>query len=296
MRTTARITDGINPGPLDQSIKARQDAAAPLGLSTREQVTRLTLSRADKSLRIARLRRLVLGAAEQQTEHLQRTGHRYRAAMLTLTYAPDHEWQPRQVSALMQRIRDYLHRRGHALRALWVMELHKSGRPHYHVMLWLPKGVTLPKPDKRGWWPHGSTRIEWARRPVAYLSKYTSKGADTGAEFPKGARIYGIYGCPVNLAWWRAPGWMRRIAEKKNVIRRLPGGWWAVPKLAMAWRSPWQVINVTGADVEIEWVGWSATDVLPLWLLEERLRPAPKIAKPPKRAGWLRHEDVYGLS
>lgn len=273
MRNTPQIGAGINPGPLDQAIRARTERAGPLGLSTCEQVTRVHLSRADRSMRINKLRRLVLGAAGQFQEHLQRERVRHKAAMLTLTYAPDQEWQPRQISRLMQCIRDYLHRRGAKLRAVWVMELHKSGRPHYHVLLWLPRGITLPKPDKRGWWKHGSTRIEWARKPAAYLSKYASKGADGSADFPKGARIYGIYGCPVHLGWWRAPGWMRKIAEPKNVIRRMPGGWWAVPKLAHAWRSPWRVLNVSGADIEIEWTGWTATDILPLWLLEARLKP-----------------------
>lgn len=217
------------------------------------------------------MRRVVLGGAGEINEHLQRERRRFRAAMITLTYAPDVEWQPRQISRLMQCIRDWLHRRGHKLRACWVLELTKAGRPHYHVVVWLPRGLTLPKPDKRGWWPAGSTRIEWARRPVGYLAKYTSKGAEGPVAIPKGARICGIYGCPVHLGWWRAPAWLRTIAEPRNVIRRMPGGWWAVPRFAHAWRSPWRVIHVGEGSVEVEWVGWSSQDVIPLWNLERGL-------------------------
>ena len=60
------------------------------------------------------------------------------------------------------------------LHYVWVLELTKRGRPHYHVLFWLPKGVSMPKADKQGWWKHGMTR-SGGHSPVGYLCKYTSK-------------------------------------------------------------------------------------------------------------------------
>ena len=61
---------------------------------------------------------------------------------------------------------------------VWVLELTKRGRPHYHVLFWLPRGISMPKADKQGWWRHGMTNTVPARSPVGYLCKYTSKGID----------------------------------------------------------------------------------------------------------------------
>ena len=58
---------------------------------------------------------------------------------------------------------------------------------------WLPKGVSMPKADKQGWWKHGMTRSEWAHSPVGYLCKYTSKGIDfdSWGKLPRGGRLFG---------------------------------------------------------------------------------------------------------
>ena len=80
--------------------------------------------------------------------------------MLTLTYREVGAWHPRHISELLQRVRVWLRRRGERLRYVWVGELQQRGALHYHVLCWLPRGLTLPKPDKQGWWTHGSTRIE----------------------------------------------------------------------------------------------------------------------------------------
>lgn len=257
----------LAPPPLPGYLVERTDQARSLGLSEGQQVTRRVFSRTPAIRRLSRMRRLVLGAADHIQAAATHGGKRCKPAMVTLTYRPDADWRPRQISALMQRIRDYLARRGAKLRAIWVLELHRSGRPHYHVLIWLPKGVTLPKPDKQGWWPHGHTRIEWARRAVAYLSKYTSKGNIDPAELPRGARVYGIYGAPLRLDWYRAPAWLRQIARVGQTIRRELGGWWGVEELAHAWRSPWRLVRMTEAEVEVEWVGWTPADVMDLWTL-----------------------------
>lgn len=116
---------------------------------------------------------------------------------LTLTYADADAWSPRQVSACIKRIREWARRRGVPISYAWVCELQKRGAPHYHIIIVVPRGVRLPKPDKCGWWSYGYTRIELARHRggvVAYLQKYMSKGGHVRGEarLPKGARAYAV--------------------------------------------------------------------------------------------------------
>lgn len=181
--------------------------------------------------RLSRMRRSILTTAAAHAEDLD--GYRRRAAMVTFTYAPGFEWSPRHLSEYVRRVRKWQLRRTRApLRYVWVLELTKAGVPHYHMVVWLPRGLTLPKPDKAGHWPHGSTRIEWARRAVSYLAKYVSKAGpcvEAGA-MPRGARLYGSGGLsPVARSWraWRlAPGWVRSIWTVQDRPRRATGGGW----------------------------------------------------------------------
>ena len=116
--------------------------------------------------------------------------------MVTLTYRDDVDWSPRQVSNYLKCVREWARRKGIFIHYVWVLELTKRGRPHYHVLFWLPKGVSMPKADKQGWWKHGMTRSEWAYSPVGYLCKYTSKGID----FDSWGKIASWWS-PV-WAWW----------------------------------------------------------------------------------------------
>lgn len=243
-------------------------AAQRLGLSNTQQVVPQKIPRDPQTKRIRRLRRVVPGASEQITAWMQARKHRYRAVMVTLTYAPGHSWQPRHISTYLNHVRRWLHHRGGKLRAVWVMELQKRGAPHYHVIIWLPRGLTLPMADKQGWWPHGMSNQIWARKPVNYLTKYASKVDSKGGAFPPGARIFGVHGCPIHLGWWRAPQWLRAIAEPGWKVCKRYGSWWCIEELAYALRSPWRVPYVAMDHVEIFWHGWDPQDTLPLWLLE----------------------------
>jgi hypothetical protein len=187
-------------------------------------------------------------AAEMHNRDSVRGGFRVKVAMLTLTYRPDAEYSPRQVTELQDCITDYLRHRGHQFRGVWVLELTKAGRPHYHLLLWLPRGVTLPKPDSRGWWPHGMTKIEWARNAVGYLVKYASKAKDewqSGATFPAGARLFGIRGlgqARPEYTHAMRPFWMReRVALGDRVIRCRGGGFVNV-STGEAFLSPWVIV------------------------------------------------------
>lgn len=196
--------------------------------------------------RARRCRRAVLTAARLHVQEVPR----WRVAMLTLTYRPDVDWQPGHVTALAKRMRDWLRRRGHELRYVRVAELTRAGRVHYHMLVWLPRGITLPKPDKQGWWPHGSTRIEWARRAIGYLAKYASKVEDfaagpEGRAFPRGLRLYAVGGLSGRArrirAWWMLPAWLRDEWGSEHWPRRAVGGGW-VSRLTGDWLpSPWRV-------------------------------------------------------
>jgi hypothetical protein len=158
-------------------------------------------------------------------------------------------------------MRKWLSRRGHRMSYVWVAEI-QSGRfkrtgdavLHYHVMIWLPKGLSLPKPDKQGWWRHGSTKIEWARNPVGYMAKYSSKGGDCSAKFPKGARIHGCGGLQgeqrQEAGYWRRPRWLREATSIQDQVRRQIGGGWIDLDTGEYYESPW-VVTFEGGGVWI---------------------------------------------
>lgn len=187
---------------------------------------------ARRKARVARLRRQVGFAARG---HLAQHRPGFRddyVAMVTLTYRKLDEWNPRHLSDALRQARAWLKERGQSLRYVWVAELQKRGALHYHVAVWLPSGVMLPKFDVQGWWPHGSTNVEQAKAAVPYLMKYLSKGMDT-LGFPKGARIHGAGGLEEGIrrakAWLGFPAFVKARADCMDAWKRAPGGGWSSP-------------------------------------------------------------------
>lgn len=203
-------------------------------------------------MRFSKLKRRTITAARLHQEAVQKGGFRGRWAFLTLTYADPDGWRSRHLSDLFDHIRKWLSRRSRQLAYVWVAEIQlgrfmRTGDAviHYHVMLWLPNGLTLPKPDKRGWWRHGMTKIEWARNPVGYMAKYSSKG-DGPAKFPKGARIHGTGGLcgeqRQEASYWRRPSWLREATTMSDQVRRRVGGGWLNVETGEIFESPWRVV------------------------------------------------------
>jgi hypothetical protein len=135
-----------------------------------------------------------------------------------------------------------------------VLEFQKSGNPHYHLLLWLPLGITLPKPDKRGWWPCGFTKIEWAKNAVGYIAKYASKG-DSLVQPAKGARMHGNGGMTgqalLEQRWWKLPQWLREDhdVQPSDGVRRAAvgtGGGFVNPNSGEVFKSPWVVFFERG--------------------------------------------------
>lgn len=201
-----------------------------------------------QQMRLRRLRRAVITSARLHQAALTSTKTRFRAAMLTLTYADIDGWKPQHIKDFLRHVRQFLNRKGIKFRYIWIAELQERGAVHYHIMLWLPRGFTLPMPDKRGWWTHGNTKIEWARKPVAYLAKYASKTHSKGGSMPRGIRLFGIGGLELEdrreRSWWMLPQYIRNIdgvpndEEQAELVqtartigntKRAKGGGWLTP-------------------------------------------------------------------
>ena len=209
--------------------------------------------------RAKRMRKSVITGARLHEQEANEAAFRGRWAMLTTTYRDDVDISPRDVSGLLRHVRGHFNRMARrrygaaapVFRYVWVLELTKRLRPHYHLLFWLPKGVRLPMPDKRGWWPHGSTRIEWAKYAVGYIAKYASKFCPESAfHLPKGFRTHGLGGLNVEskreLRWWKSPIDAREALGVFADIRKCVGGYF--DKLTGEfWPSPWRVsINQFG--------------------------------------------------
>jgi hypothetical protein len=152
--------------------------------------------------------------------------------MVTLTYRGDNDdWRPRHVSDYVRRVREWFKDRcpSEKLRYVWVAELQQRGVIHYHAVFFLPEGVSMPRADKRGWWPHGMTNTLKATAPVAYLMKYASKvESKTVGGFPRGARIYGLGGLSsVGAAlkrWCLWPAYVQGNASVNDAFKPAEGG------------------------------------------------------------------------
>lgn len=181
-------------------------------------------------------------------------GSRYDALMLTCTYRPGVKWAPEHVSMLLDNLRVFAKRRGVALRYQWVIELTGAGIPHYHLLLWVPRGFRFPYPDQRGWWTQGSTRIELARRAVGYLVKYTSKGFDdtSPGSIPKGARLFGVGATGAaerhEVRRARLPAWLEEVTEPWQLPKRVVRVGFVCAETQQVYRSPYEFHLAREAD------------------------------------------------
>jgi hypothetical protein len=115
----------------------------------------------------------------------------------------------------------------------------------------VPSGFRLPKPDEQGWWPHGSTRIERAYRPVGYITKYASKGVSDDSRLPRHARLYGV-GTPTGaerFATRRAAlaRWLRESTQ--GVCKRIARVGWVDTESGSIHRTPFRLLWTTAAGM-----------------------------------------------
>lgn len=196
--------------------------------------------------RLKRLKSSVLTAARLHAQ----SKPKWRVIMITPTYAPENRWNAADITGLVKCIRDWLGRKDIEMRYVWVLEYTKKGKPHYHMLVWLPLGITLPMPDKRGWWTKGWTKIEWARNAVGYIAKYASKGSEL-VQYVRGARHHGNGGMQgrelLEQRWWKLPGWLRPTVDPNIGVKRRKGGGYFDPGTGEIFESPWEVIFERGS-------------------------------------------------
>ena len=162
---------------------------------------------------------------------------------VTLTYADVNGWSAKHIANAVRCFYNWCKGKGVPCRYTWVAEiqpkrLETTGHAvvHYHLLAWLPIGVSMPfwdKPTKtatgrlRGeFWPHGMSNTEIAKSGVGYLMKYLSKLGEL-TRFPKGLRLYGIGG--LNHAgkavrrWFNLPGWVKGLYGVGEITRKGSG-------------------------------------------------------------------------
>lgn len=204
--------------------------------------------------RWARLRRSI-GVAARAHEAV---ADRCRTVMITLTYARGNaEWEPRHISDLLKKMRSWFAKSSVPFRYVWVAEIQtarlaKTGVAaiHYHLAVWLPEGLKMPKPDDAGWWPWGMTRIETARKAVPYLMHYLQKSSEvTRASLPLGARCHGRGGLGEKfravVRWLSLPAFIQARADVSDRWHRAPGGGWVSP-IGVVFASEFQRVCVAG--------------------------------------------------
>lgn len=271
MTPAAPGIDGAGFGASDaQAQRSCARGAEPFGLvqvltSDKDSDPRdLSIDRHES--RLKRLRKTIRKSAGLLSDQAQ-NGFRTFLAMLTVTYGPGVEWSPYHITELQKRIRYWMNVRGFPYAYIWVCELQQRGAPHYHIVIWIPYGRRLPKPDEVGWWPHGMTKIEGVKRSaIGYLMKYLSKGRDDIARFAKGQRTHGSGGLTKaskqQRRWWMAPKFVRdRFPEWQMDVAPAPGGGWVARETGEWVASPWKIVCIGKSGVVVRWIAGPAIGV-----------------------------------
>lgn len=185
---------------------------------------------------------------------------------VTLTYAKANGWMADHISKAVKGFRNWCQSKGVPCRYTWVSEiqpkrLERTGEAvvHYHLLSWLPVGLSMPfwdKPTRRfrgvraPFWTHGMANTEKAFSGVGYLMKYLSKLGELTV-FPKGLRLYGIGGLTDQgrsvRRWFNFPEWVKLsggvgdVQKVKNTfVLRETGE--VIPPAYSVKKTPWGLV------------------------------------------------------
>lgn len=195
----------------------------------------INFSKSDAALkRVKRLKSNVWAAGH--LHNMPKPG--YRASQpwfVTLTYADVGGWRANHIADAMDSYRRWCKRRGMPCEYLFVAELQNRGAVHYHLLVWLPRGVRMPMWDKTTrssrrevspFWVHGMTNTQPAKAGVGYLMKYLSKLGELTV-FPPGLRLYGMGGLSVEARqiryWQNLPQWVKNDHGVGQIVRTPAG-------------------------------------------------------------------------
>lgn len=223
----------------------------------------------DLSTRYKRLKRNLTRASQIITEELDFHRVDYKAIMVTLTYRDaDVMHEHSDIREYIQRLRVWISSLNRSVplkkrngrkawfKYVWVIEQTKTGRPHYHVLFWLPKWLRLPNADTFGWWRKGLSNQVLAKNAVGYLVKYCSKCGSIAVPFDKGVRLFGLGGLTTNerdrYAYFRSPSWLKFILGNHYFHLRKKGVYWVVEK-TYGYSSPYSYNYQTSI---CSWRGW----------------------------------------
>lgn len=244
-----------------QASAASAEREAQSGLVTDSTSGHSNILEIDTRLnRLRKMRYNVIASSNMLNVDATRGGFRVEPIMITLTYRTIEQPQPMHIAEFIKRCRRHLQRRGQHFRCVWVAELQQRGVLHYHVIVWMPHGYRLPKPDggenpKNAWWPHGWSRIEKAKNAVGYLANYAgklkSKATLSGFYIPKGFRLFGIGGLDkedrTRRSWANLPGWLRDHVLPQDRAKRIQGGGFISRLTHEFWPSPFRIKSVVKA-------------------------------------------------
>lgn len=154
---------------------------------------------------------------------------------MTLTYRGVDDWRAEHVANATRTYGNWCRSKGVECRYTWVAELQGRGAVHYHLLAWLPVGVSMPHWDKPTskrngsrdpFWSHGMTQTEKARSGIGYLMKYLSKLGEL-TRFPKNLRLYGIGGLSREgrdvRSWFNLPQWAKMAYGVGELVRIAAG-------------------------------------------------------------------------
>jgi hypothetical protein len=213
--------------------------------------------------RFNRLRASIYGTTNLLKKSFQRSGIKYKVAFITLTYRDGEVWEPKDISKCLNNFKMWASRRNIPLSGVWVLERGTderfTKRIHYHLLLFLPRGITPPFADKQGWWTKGSSNSVWSYSPVGYMAKYCGK-LGSHIIFPARARLHGFFGLTdsqmIKRRWLMAPKWVRDVIPFEHGLDFIKG-WWRDRVTGIEYKSPWVVDRITGKTVHLLWLGWS---------------------------------------
>lgn len=192
--------------------------------------------------RVKRLKRSVWASGHLHALAVKKGFRPPQCWFVTLTYARANAWVANHLTKAVQTFRNWCLSKGIPCRYTWVGEiqpkrLETTGDAvvHYHLLAWLPVGVSMPHWDKmtrkkhgfrEPFWSHGMTNTEKAYSGVGYLMKYLSKLGELTI-FPKGLRLYGIGGLDSDAravrCWFNLPEWAKRDHGVGELVRHTAG-------------------------------------------------------------------------